>query len=101
MKYISNKKWSKENSTKSKNYNNVLDKNEKIHHHSWLNKVNQIYSDEPSMKVSLLHALMYFTLSQYNGDLNAPAFPKLIAFFQTLKTLSSTIYRYSLMILED
>ena len=56
-------------------------------------KIGQMYIDEPSMKTSLLHALMHFTLSRYNGDVNAPASPKLIAFFQTLYALSPTIYR--------
>ena len=46
-----------------KNYS-IVDNTGKIHHQLWLNKVGQMYSDELSMKTSLLHALMLFTLSQ-------------------------------------
>ena len=74
-KYINHQKWLKDNHSKLKDYE-VLDKHGKVHHHSWLKKVGQMYSDEPSMMTSLLHALMHFTLSRYNGNVNAPASPK-------------------------
>ena len=91
-KYLKHQKWLEENHSKLKEYN-VFDQNGKVHHQAWLKKVGQMYSDEPSMKSSLLHALMHFTLSRYKGDVNAPASPKLIAFFQTLYALSPSIYR--------
>ena len=53
-----------------------------------------MYIDEPSLKTSLLHALMEFTLSRYRGDITAPASPKLIGFFQTLHALNPSIYRF-------
>ena len=53
-----------------------------------------MYIDEPSMKTSLPHALMEFTLSRYRGDISAPASPKLIGFPQTLHVLNPSIYRF-------
>ena len=45
------------------------------------------------MKDSLLDALIKFTLSRYNGNINAPCSPKLISFFQTVYALSPKFYR--------
>ena len=73
----------------------AIDKNGKVHHQAWLDKVSKMYMEEPSMKSSLLHALMEFTLSRYRGDITAPASPKLIGFFQTLHALNPRIYRFS------
>ena len=56
-------------------------------------KIDQMYVDKPSMKTTLLHALMQFTISRYNGDVHAPISPKLIAFFQSLYALTPNIYR--------
>ena len=75
------------------NYNS-LDSTGKVHHQSWLNNVAKIYIDEPSMKTSLLYALMEFTLSWYKEDISAPASPKQIAFFQILHALNLSIYRF-------
>ncbi len=72
---------------------NILGNNGKVHHHLWQNKVGQMYSDELSINSSLLHTLKQFLLLRYNGDVNAPVSPKLIAFFQSLYELSPTIYR--------
>ena len=52
-----------------------------------------MYADEPSMKNSLLHALLEFTLSMYKEDITAPSSPKLIGVFQTLYALNPSIYR--------
>ena len=91
-KNIYYEKWFKENYMKLKNYN-ILDNNSIVHHHLWIYKVGQMYSNEPSMKTSLLHSLMQFTFLEHNCDVNAPASPKRIAFFQTLHALSPTFYR--------
>ena len=50
-------------------------------------------SDEPTMKDSLLDALIKFTLSRYDGHVNAPCSPKLIAFFQNIYALNPKFYR--------
>ena len=70
----------------------AIDKNGKDHHQTWLDKVGQMYIDEPSMKTSLLYALTEFTLSRYKGDITAHASPKLIGFSQTLHALNPRIY---------
>jgi len=92
LKYISHHDWLEENFNKLQTYD-AIDDAGKVHHQSWLKKVGKMYSDEPSMKSSLLHALMQFTLSRYKGDVTAPASPKLIGFFQTLYALNPSIYR--------
>lgn len=51
----------------------------------------QMYIDEPSMKTSLLHARIHFTLSQHNDEVDALTSPKLAAFFQTLYALNPSI----------
>ena len=70
----------------------TLDDTGKVNHQSWLTKVGTMYTDAPSMKNSLLHALLEFTLSRYKGDVTAPASPKLIGFFQTLHELNPSIF---------
>ena len=51
-----------------------------------------MYEDKPSMKESLLDSLLKFTLSRYEGNINAPCSPKLIDFFQTLHAISQKCY---------
>ena len=92
-KYISHQAWLKRNMNILHAYE-AIDKSGKIHHQTWLSKVAKMYIDEPSMKTSLLHALIEFTLSRYRGDITAPASPKLIGFFQTLYALNPSIYRF-------
>lgn len=70
----------------------VIDRNGKIHNDNWLQKFHQMYIDEPVMKNTLVHALIQFTLSRYDGNVNCPAIPKLIAFFQTLHAYSPRLY---------
>ena len=62
IKYISHQDWIEQNMPTLHTYD-AIDKNGKVHHQTWLNKVGQMYIDEPSMKTPLLHALMEFTLS--------------------------------------
>ena len=45
------------------------------------------------MKESLLDALIKFTLSRYDGHVNAPCSPKLIAFFQNIYVLNPKFYK--------
>ena len=80
VKYISHQNWIKCNMSILLTYE-AVDKSGKVHHQTWLSKVTQMYIDEPSMKTSLLHALMEFILSRYRCDITAPASPKLIEFF--------------------
>jgi len=91
--YLAHHQWMKENFSKLQVYN-VVDQHGKIHNETWLNQFARIYSEEPSMKDTLLHALIQFTLSRYNGNVNAPASPKLIAFFQTLHAYSPRLYSF-------
>ena len=79
IKYISHQDWIDKNESVLRTYD-AKDENGKVHHQAWLDKVSQMYMDEPSLKTSLLHALMEFTLSRYRGDITAPASPKLIGF---------------------
>ena len=81
----------KENLSKLHSYN-VVDKEGKVHNETWLNKFCKIYSEESSMKNTLMSALMQFTLSRYRGNVNVPASPKLIAFFQTMHAYSPRLY---------
>lgn len=83
----------KDNLSKLHSYN-VVDKEGKIHNETWLNKFCKIYSEDPSMKNTLLTALIQFTLSRYIGNVNAPASPKLIAFFQTMHAYSPRLYSF-------
>ena len=83
----------KENFSKLQHYN-IVDQQGKIHNETWLNKFCTMYAREPSIKNSLLHALIQFTLSRYNGNVNAPASPKLIAFFQTMHAYSPRLYSF-------
>ncbi len=46
------------------------------------------------MKNTLLHALIQFTLPRYNGNINAPDSPKLIALYQTMHTCSPRLYSF-------
>ena len=84
--------WIRDNFDKLKQYN-VVDTNGKINHEKWIMKLSKMYRDEPAMKESLLDSLIKFTLSRYEGNINAPYSPKLIAFFQTLHTISPKFYR--------
>ena len=93
IKYISHQGWIEQNMPILYTYD-AIENNGKVHHQTWLNKVAQMYIDEPSMKTSLPHALMEFTLSRYRGDISAPASPKLIGFFQTLHALNPSVYRF-------
>ena len=90
--YQSNHKWLNDNFSKLKEYN-VVDQNGKICHENWIMKFNKMYNDEPAMKDSLLDSLLKFTLSRYEGNINAPCSPKLIGFFQTLYAISPKFYR--------
>ena len=76
VKYISHQDWVDQNMSVLRTSYDAIDKNRKVYHQTWLNKVSQIYVDEPSMKTSLLYALTEFTLSRYKGDITAPALPK-------------------------
>ena len=71
----------------------MIDTNGKINHEKWIMKLSKMYRDESAMKESLLDSLIKFTLSRYEGNINAPCSPKLIAFFQTLHTISPKFYR--------
>ena len=71
LKYISHQDWINQNMSILLTYN-ALDSTGKVHHQCWLNKVAKIYVDEPSIKTSLLRALMELTLSRYKGDISAP-----------------------------
>ena len=90
--YQSHHNWMKDNFSKLKQYN-IADENGKIDHEKWLMKLRKMYHDEPSMKDSLLDSLIQFTLSRYEGNINAPCSPKLIGFFQTLYAVSPKFYR--------
>ena len=52
-----------------------------------------MYHDEPAMKDSLLDALIKFILSRYDGHVNVPCSPKLIAFFQNIYARNPKFYR--------
>ena len=80
------------NFTKLKEYN-VVGTNGKILHKKWVMKLSKIYHVEHSMKESLLDSLLKFTLSRFEGSINAPCSPKLIVFFQTLHAISPKFYR--------
>ena len=67
--------------------------NGKMNHEKWIMKFSKMYCDEPVMKESLLDSLLKFTLSRYEGNINTPCSPKLIAFFQTLHAISPKFYR--------
>ena len=84
--------WMQENLPKLKQYD-AVDLNGKIVHEKWITKLSKMYHDEPAMKDSLLDSLLKFTLSRYEGNINAPCSPKLIAFFQTLYAISPKFYR--------
>ena len=90
--YQQHHKWMDDNIHKLKQYD-VVDQNGKIHHEKWIMKLSKMYQDEPAMKDSLLHSLLKFTLSRYEGNINAPCSPKLIGFFQTLHAISPKFYR--------
>ncbi len=70
----------------------VIGRNGKIHNDNWLQKFHQMYTDKPAMKNTLVHVLIQFTLSRYDGNVNCPASPKLIAFFQTIHAYSPRLY---------
>ena len=91
VKYISHRDWVDQNMSALRTYD-AIDNNGKDHRQTWLNKVSQMYVDDPSMKTSFLHALTEFTLSRYKGDITAHASPKLIGFSQTLHALNPRIY---------
>ena len=90
--YQTHHKWMQDNFTKLKEYD-VVDKNGKVLHEKWIKKLSKMYEDEPSMKESLLDSLLTFTLSRYEGNINAPCSPKLIGFFQTLHAITPKFYR--------
>ena len=46
------------------------------------------------MKDTSLHTLIQFTLSRYDGTVNCPVSPKLIAFFQTMCAYSPMLYQF-------
>ena len=89
--YQSYHNWIKENFSKLKQYN-FVDQNGKIDHEKWLKKLRKMYHDELSMKESLLDSLIKFTLSRYDGNINAPFSPKLMRFFQTMYAVSPKFY---------
>ena len=78
--YQTHHKWMIDNISKLKQYD-VVDQSGKVHHEKWIMKLSKMYRDEPTMKDSLLDSLMKFTLSRYEGNINAPCSPKLIGFF--------------------
>ena len=84
--------WLKEHLPKLQEYG-AVDENGRILHNKWILKLNKIYHDEPTMKETLLDALIKFTLSRYDGHVNAPCSPKLIAFFQNIYALNPKFYR--------
>ena len=63
LKYISHCDWIEMNTPMLRTYD-AIDDDGKVNHQCWLNEVGQMYTDEPSMKNSLLHALMQFILSR-------------------------------------
>ena len=90
--YQKHHKWIQDNFAKLKQYD-VVDKNGKIHHEKWIMNLSNMYNSEPAMKESLLDSLLKFTLSRYEGNINAPCSPKLIGFFQTLHAINPKFYR--------
>ena len=90
--YISHHHWLKDHFPKLQEYD-VVDNNGKIFHEKWISKLGKIYHDEPAMKESLLDALIKFTLSRYDGHVNAQCSPKLIAFFQNIYALNPKFYK--------
>ena len=90
--YISHHLWLKANMTKLQEYN-AVDENGKVSHCKWISQLNKLYHDEPAIKDSLLDALIKFTLSRYDGHVNAQCSPKLIAFFQNIYALNPKFYR--------
>ena len=90
--YVSHRQWLKDHFSKLREYD-VVDDSGKIYHDKWISKLSKIYHDEPAMKESLLDALIKFTLSRYDGHVNAPCSPKLIAFFQNIYALNPKFYR--------
>ena len=60
-----------DNFSKLKQYD-AVDKNGKIVHQKWIMKLSKMYHDKPAMKDSLLDSLLKFTLSRYEGNVNAP-----------------------------
>ena len=71
----------------------AVDKNGKIDHEKWITKLSKMYHDEPVMKDSLLDSLLKFTLSRYEGNINALCSPKLMGFFLTLYAISPKFHR--------
>ena len=59
-----------------------------------------MYHDEPTMKETLLDVLIKFTLSRYDGHVNAPCSPKLIAFFKIYMHSIPNFTEYSARISE-
>ena len=90
--YISHHLWIKKNWRKLQEYD-AVDENGKVCHDKWISQLNNLYHNEPAMKDSLLNALIQFTLSRYNGHVNAQCSPKLIAFFQNIYALNPKFYR--------
>ena len=59
-----------------------------------MSKLSKMYRDESAMmKDTLLDALVKFTLSRSNGNINAPCSSKLISFSYTVYTLSPNFYQ--------
>ena len=90
--YISHHQWIKEHFIKLQKYD-IVDESGKIYHDKWILNLNKLYHNEPAMKETLLDALVKFTLSRYDGHVNAPCSPKLIAFFQNIYAISPKFYR--------
>ena len=90
--YISHHHWLKAHFPKLQQYD-AVDSNGKISHEKWITKLSKMYHDEPAMKDSLLDALIQFTLSRYDGHVNAQCSPKLIAFFQNIYALNPKFYK--------
>ena len=50
VKYISHHDWIEQNIPMLRTYN-AVDKNGKVNHQTWLNKVGQMYADEPTIEI--------------------------------------------------
>ena len=90
--YQKHHKWLLDNFDKLEEYD-LVENNGRIFHEKWIMKLSKMYHEEPAMKDSLLDSLLKFTLSRYEGNVNAPCSPKLIGFFQTLYAISPKFYR--------
>ena len=90
--YVTHYHWLKTHFPKLQQYY-AVDSSGKILHEKWITKLSKMYHDEPGMKDSLLHALIQFTLSRYDGHVNAQCSPKLIAFFQNVYALNPKFYK--------